>query len=69
MRNSWFNESGHVTAAFVYINGSDGRVPPVKLEGWWYIALSNPFIPQFSVAARYMGVFHYNWRAAQMSFR
>ena len=29
MCNPSFTESSHVTAEFVYINGSDGRVPPV----------------------------------------
>ena len=29
MRNPWFTESGHVTAEFVYTNGSYGRVPSV----------------------------------------
>ena len=33
MCNPWFTESGHVTAQFVYINGSDGRVPPVNIAG------------------------------------
>ena len=29
MCNPWFTERGHMTAEFVYINGLDGRVPPV----------------------------------------
>ena len=38
---SLFTESSHVTAEFVYINGSDGRVPPVlktpeHQQAWYY---------------------------------
>ena len=29
MCNPWFTESSHMTAAFVYINGSGVRIPPV----------------------------------------
>ena len=29
---SSFTESSHVTAEFVYINGSDGGVPPVNIK-------------------------------------
>ena len=30
MHNSLFKRTGHVTARFVYKNGTDGRVPPVN---------------------------------------